>query len=525
MEALTSTMYKRIRSTLAIAGLAVAVPGCAKVGPDFETPKTPVIQQWLEANTQTPDETTGLTSRSEPILAWWESFDDPILNRLVEEAYAQNLTLQIAGARVLKARAQLGIAFGELFPQSQTLGASRSQRRISQNIGPVQDIRRRLDLDTTFATTEIGFDAQWELDVWGGIRRGVESAKANLAAQVADYDDALITLTGDVAAVYINIRALQELLEVARQNIKLQQQSYNLTKLRFSEGVTTELDVQESATLLNNTKALVPGLESDLQQQKNALAVLLGQPPSTMEALLGYGAIPTGENQVAVGVPAELLRRRPDIRAAELEAAAQSAQIGVAVNDLYPQFVLTGTIGFQASDAYKVFSAGSLAGLISPGVFWNVLNYGRIKNNVRAQDAAFQELVANYQNTVLEAYAEVENAMVAWQTSGEAAVFYKDSVRSSQRAATIALEQYTDGLADYSRVLIAQEGVLNAQVNLIETRAQESESLVSIYKALGGGWEIRTGQEFLPGTVLAEMAHRTDWGEILRKDPEGMTFQ
>lgn len=503
--------------------LAAGTGGCAMVGPDFVQPKSPVVKEWLEANQQTPN-AAGLTSRSAPVVAWWETFNDPVLNRLVAEAYTQNLDLQIAGARVLQARAQLGIAFGDMFPQSQVAGASRTERRISENVGPVQDIRERLDIDTTFATYEVGFDARWELDVWGGQRRGVQSAQANLAAQVAGYDDALVTLTGDVAAVYIEIRGLQELLGVARRNIELQQNSFDLTELRFNNGITTELDVQESATLLSNTKALVPGLESDLQQAKNALAVLLGQPPSKMNGLLGSGSIPAARSQVAVGVPAELLRRRPDIRAAEMQAAAQSARIGVALNDLYPQFVLSGAIGVQASDASNLFDNGSLTGLTSPGVVWNVFNYGRIKDNVRAQDAAFQGLVANYQNTVLSAYAEVENAMAAYDGARRQVGFYRDSVTAAKRAAEIAVSQYSDGIADYTRVLNAQEAALAAEVNLIGARAQVSGNLVAIYKALGGGWQVRQGQEFLPGTVLAEMAHRTDWGDLLVEDPKGMSF-
>ncbi|MBY8974529.1 efflux transporter outer membrane subunit [Rhodobacteraceae bacterium NNCM2] len=504
--------------------LLVGISGCTMVGPDFSRPTSPVVDQWLQVNQQKPDETSGLTSRSEPVVAWWESFHDPVLNKLIAEAYAQNLDLQIAGARVLQARAQLGIAFGEMFPQSQSIGASYTRRRISENIGPISDVQRRIDFDPSFGSVQVGFDATWELDLWGGQRREIESAEANLASQVAGYDDALVTLTGEVAAIYINVRALQELIKVVKRNIQLQRQAYGLTELRHKNGVTTELDVQESATLLNNTKALLPGLESDLQQAKNALAVLLAKAPGEMSEMLGEGEIPHTEQEIAVGIPAALLRRRPDIRAAEMEAAAQSAQIGVAINDLYPQFVLTGAIGVQASDAAKLFTGTSITSLISPGIFWNILNYGRIKDNVRAQDAAFQGLVANYQNTVLSAYAEVENAMVAWAKAGETAEYYRISQRAANRAAKIAVEQYSDGLADYTRVLNTQEGALAVAVNEIETRAQISENLVAMYKALGGGWQVRQDHEFLPETVLAEMAHRTDWGDLLREDPEGMKF-
>lgn len=507
-------------STFPMAVLLSVLTACAPVGPDFVRPKSAVVDQWMESNSPRASQQSGLTARSQPVVRWWETFNDATLNKLIAEAYAQNLSLQIAGARVLQARAQLGIAFGELYPQSQVAGGSISKRKISENLGPIRDIERFIDLDTEFTTSQVGFDAQWELDVWGAQRRGTEAAKANLAAQVANYDDALVTLTGDVAAIYINIRALQEGLAIARTNIALQQSSADLTELRFNNGVTTELDVQESKALLNNTKALVPGLETDLQQAKNALAVLLGKTPSKMTSLLGTsGRIPRARSNVAVGLPAELLRRRPDIRAAELEAATQSAQLGIALSDLYPQFILSGAIGVQASSGNDLFTANSGTGLVSAGVVWNIFNYGRIKNNVRAQDAVFQALIANYQNTVLVAYSEVENAMVAYKQARRQVGFYQQSAEASMRAVEIATNQYRDGAADYDRVLNAQTALLQSQANLIDARAQVSENLVAVYKGLGGGWQIRKGQEFLPETVLAEMAYRTDWGDLLEKTP------
>ncbi|MCB1351755.1 MAG: efflux transporter outer membrane subunit [Rhodobacteraceae bacterium] len=508
----------RVGVLLRSAAVAGLLAGCTMVGPDFTRPSSPVLDRWIEENAPGPDAATGLTTRSAPVVRWWETFRDPVLDGLVAEAYAQNLTLQMAGARVMQARAQLGIAHGELFPQSQAVGAAYSRRRISENLGPVQDVERFVPLDLTFATSEAAFDAQWELDVWGGQRRGVQAARANLAAEVANYDDALVTLVGDVAAVYINIRALQQTLGVTRANIALQTQGNDLTRNRFDEGVTTDLDVQESTALLNRTRAMVPMLESDLQQAKNALAVLLAQPPSRMTKLLGSsGPIPRAHGKVDVGIPAELLRRRPDIRAAELEAAAQSANVGVAISDLYPQFVLTGSIGTMASSGNDLFAASSVTSLASPGVVWNVLNYGRIQNNVRAQDAAFQGLVANYQNTVLAAYAEVENALVAYQKSRTQVGYLEAASEAARKAADIALSQYGDGVADYSRVLNTQEAALRIEAALVDARAQVSENLVALYKGLGGGWEIRAGREFLPDDVIAEMAYRTDWGDLLKE--------
>jgi NodT family efflux transporter outer membrane factor (OMF) lipoprotein len=521
-EAVRGRRYAPLRwATWLGAGALLA--GCAMVGPDFVRPKTPVVDAWMEANAPSPDASSGLTSRSAPVVSWWETFDDPTLTRLVNQAYAQNLSLQIAGARVLQARAQLGIAYGELFPQQQAVGASVTYRKISENLGYISDIEQVVDLDLDFATSQVGFDAGWEVDVWGGQRRNVQSARANLAAQVANYDDALVTLTGDVASVYINIRALQEAVAITERKVDLQRQSLNLTRTRFENGVTTDLDVQEATALLGDTESTLPGLKSDLQQARNALAVLLGRPPSQMD-LGGTGRIPAPRsNVIGVGVPAELLRRRPDIRAAELEAAAQSAQIGVAINALYPQFGLTGAIGWEASSTQDLFQASSVTGIVTPQVGWNVLNYGRLQNNVRAQDAAFQALVANYQNTVLAAYAEVDNAMSAYKAARAQAAYLQTSVDAARKASDIAVSQYTDGIADYTRVLNTQRAQLVTETRLVDARAAVSDNLVAVYKALGGGWQIRTGNEYLPQQTLTEMAYRTDWGDLLQQDPAGVS--
>lgn len=503
------------RGVLVVGTAAIVLAGCAMVGPDFTTPQTPEVMAWMEANTPNPKAASGLTARSEPVTDWWRTFNDPLLDQLVADAYAQNLSLQMASARVRQARAQLGIATGELFPQSQSVGASVSYRKISNNLQLISDIERFVDLDTNFTTQEIGFDAAWELDVWGGLRRNVQSAQANLTAQVANYDDALVTLTGDVASVYINIRALQEALSVTRKNIALQEEGLRLTNLRFDNGVTTELDVQQATALLNNTQSAVPMLEAELQQSKNALALLLSEPPEQINVRLGgSGAIPVARMQVGVGIPAELLRRRPDIRAAEMEAAAQSAQIGVAVNALYPQFVLSGSIGWQASGGRNLFSPESVAGVFTPGVGWNILNYGRIQNNVQAQEAAFEELVANYQNTVLSAYNEVENALAAYKGSKAQVGYLANAATAARRASEIALSQYTDGIADYQRVLDAQREQLATEAKLIEARSAVSENLVAVYKALGGGWQIRRQGQVSNDQTLKEMAYLTDWDDL-----------
>lgn len=436
-------------------------------------------------------------------------------------ATQQNLTLRMAGIRIYQARAQLGLIIGDQFPQSQSVGAQYKKERITKNTGLAREIDKITDFNPTFHDWQVGFDAGWKLDIWGQVRRGVEAASANLGAQVADYDDVLVTLSGDVATTYVTIRALQNGIALIRQNVSTQAESLRITELRFKNGVTTELDVQEATALLNNTKASVPPLETDLAKAKNALAVLLGIPPDQVGKLVGRpGAIPRPPAKVGVGIPADLLRRRPDIRAAEMRAASQAAQIGVAKADLYPTFAISGGIGLKATNLGNLFQGQSLTGLINPGISWNIFNYGRIRNNVRIQDARYQELIVNYQNVVLKAYAEVENALAGFMNAKQEAIFLARSVNASRSASKIALEQYRDGTADYTRVLNTQQELLHAEERLTSVRADVVTNLIAVYKGLGGGWEPANNGSFIPQATREQMAERTKWGKLL--EPESI---
>lgn len=486
------------------------------VGPDFEPPEAPVAEQW-EATAEEPDpEVTTLSSTSDVSVEWWKVFNDPVLDELLQSAYRQNLTLQTAGIQIYQARAQLGIAVGDQYPQSQQVGAGYSRRYISENVGVLEEITEVIDIDRSFDQYELGFDAGWELDFWGKFRRGIESADANLVAQIATYDDVLVSLTGEVASTYAAIRTFQERLAITKENVALQTEALRITKVRFKNGVTTELDVQEAAALLYDTEAQVPELEIGLRQAKNALSILLGVPPGELpESLDSPGQIPQPPTEVVIGVPAELLKRRPDIRAAELQTAAQSAQIGVAQADLYPSVTLAGSVGFASSDIGDLFQGRSVTGLFNPAVSWNFLNYGRIRNNVRVQDALLQELIINYQNTVLNAYLEVENAMVAFVQSQRTAESLALSVDASQRAVKIAMLQYQDGTADYTRVLNTQSSLARSQDRLTATRGAVVNNLIALYKGLGGGWQIRKDQDFIPEATRETMENRTNWGDLL----------
>ncbi len=449
---------------------------------------------------------------------WWTVFDDPALERLIETAYRQNLPLVSAGARVLQARAQLAVAVGQFYPQTQqafgSIDYNRRSARAPFQTGASADLLE-------YWQNQIGLQASWEIDVWGRLRRAIESADAALLASIATYDDVLVSLTADVATNYVQIRTLDARLKIAHDNVEVQRESLNIAEIRFRGGTTSQRDVEQARTVLASTEASIPQLEAALVQTKNALSILLGMPPNPLDELLaGSKTIPVAPPRVAVGIPAELLRRRPDIRVAELQAAAQSAQIGVAKADLYPAFSLTGNFGFLASDWGKydlsdIFLAKSRAFTFGPSFQWNILNYGRIVNNVRVQDAAFQALVTNYQNTVLTAQREVEDGLISFLNAERRTALLELSATAAKRSADLAVLQYREGITDFTTVLTAEQNLLQQQDALAVSRGEIPSSLIRTYRALGGGWEIREGQELVPAGVREAMRNRTNWGGLL----------
>jgi NodT family efflux transporter outer membrane factor (OMF) lipoprotein len=441
---------------VALSGLLV-LNGCKTVGPDFEKPEAPVAGEWLEADDARVD-TANAAYRD-----WWEVFEDPVLSQLIDTAYQQNLSLQIAGLRIMEARAQLGVATGLKYPQSQSVSGGYTRSKSSRNAPPLSNLPDDVSNRASEGVNvwSVGFDAAWEADVWGKFRRGIEAADANLAAQMLNYDAVLVTLTGDVAVLYTTIRTFEERLAYARSNVELQRQALGLATTRYQLGATSELDVEQAKALLYNTEALIPALELGLDRTKNILSFLLGMPPSDLQAILGDdGGIPVAPATAAVGIPADLIRRRPDIRAAEMTAATQSAAIGVSQADLYPHFVLAGSIGLAGETFSDQFSSGSGTGFFTPFIKWDIFNYGRIKNNVRVQDARFEQLVVAYQNSVLAAAREVQDGLQGFLRHQEQVEFLNKAVSASDRAAALALVQYREGATDYTRVLNSQTGLL-----------------------------------------------------------------
>jgi NodT family efflux transporter outer membrane factor (OMF) lipoprotein len=455
-------------------------------------------------------------SESREYRDWWKSFSDPVLNRLIDIAYAQNLTLLSAGTRVIEARAALGIAVGEFYPQSQEAvggigytGQSRTDP-LSSPLAP-----------RYFWRDDLGAKIAWELDFWGKFRRGVESADAAYLASIATYDDVLVTLLGDVTTVYIGIRTTQLQIGIAKDNIVKQRKALAIAQARFRGGASSKLDVYQAQNVLGQTEAAIPKLQIQLDQGLDALRVLLGMPSESLNALLGGSrGIPVPPSNIAAGVPADLLRRRPDIRAAELAAAAQSAQIGVAEADLYPAFSLTGSFGGAASTVPRatlgdVFTARGIAFSFGPSFSWNILNYGQITNNVRVQDAKLQQLLVDYKNTVLKAQKEVEDGLSTFQNSQAQVAELRRSEAAANAALRIAITEYNQGTRDFTTVLTAEQNLYTAQNDLATASGNVSAGLTAVFRALGGGWQIRGGNDFVPPAVRDEMRARTDWGDVL----------
>jgi NodT family efflux transporter outer membrane factor (OMF) lipoprotein len=422
----------------------------------------------------------------------------------------------------MQARAQLAIAVGRQYPQVQAAIGKATAIGVNEHAATFAGV------DRNFWDFQVGFDAAWELDFWGKYRQGVRADEAQYLATVADYDNALVSLTAEVARTYAVIRTFEVLIDQARRNAAIQEDGLRIATSRFRHGATSELDVTQATALWEGTRASIPILHVGLEQTQNALSTLLGEPASSVRAQLGGPAgIPVPPATVAVIVPAEMLRRRPDIRGAELAAMAQCARIGVAQAELYPSFTLVGTLGTHTISGAgaqppgveipPLFGPGSLFYNLGANVIWPLFNYGRIRNAVRVQDAVFQQRLVAYRNTVLEAAQEVEDGLAGYLRAQEATVFAQSAERAAQRSVDLAFIQYREGAVDFQRVLDAQRSLLQEQNSLARTRSSVATNLIALYKALGGGWEMRVGQPFVPDSMRIEMQERTNWGDLFTK--------
>lgn len=488
---------------MALAGAAAMLGGCTTVGPDFERPRVPWLSGWsggsLEALAADPRR-----PRNGLLQAWWRNFDDPVLDQLVAEAQRVNPSVRIAGMRIMEARAQLGIADSTRYPQ------------VQQATGEVLGVgeQRSGGRDTSAVTANAALRVSWELDFWGKFRRSIESADAAYLASIAQYDDMQVLMAAQVAGLYSSIRTVELRLRISRENAELQRRSLQITELHFKSGNESELDVQQAKAQYLGTLSTVPQLEIVLRQTQNALSILLARPPGPLPEMdEGKGRIPEAGLDVIVDLPAELLRRRPDVRAAEMQLAAQSALIGVSVADLYPSISLLGSLGLSATSVSG--SSQVLSGAIGPSLVWNVFDHGRLTNTVLLQDARFQQFYEQYQDTVLRAAREIDDASVGFAKTGEQIVLLADAVKAAQRSLEIADRQYNEGLIDFQRVLDSQRTLFSEQDQLVASRGSQSQSLIAIYKAMGGGWEAARSRPVLDAATQETMGRRSDWKGLL----------
>jgi NodT family efflux transporter outer membrane factor (OMF) lipoprotein len=482
-----------------------------KVGPNYGRPPAPVANEWIEAKDP--------NVQNRHLQDWWSVFNDPALNSLIATAYEQNLSLRVAGTRVLEARAAQAIAVGNIFPQTQQATGDYSRvglsRTTANNPAFLNDFIPASTLATIptnaqptnwYANWSAGFNMSWELDFWGRFRRAIESANANLDSSVENFDYVLVTLLADVATNYVQYRVAPQRIKIARANIKTQEDLVALLERQEKVGTSTKLDVEQLRTLLEQTRSTIPALQIAQGQANDTLCILLGFPPRDLEPQLGPGPeisadalnaepVPTIPTWVAVGIPADLIRRRPDVCSAERQVAVQSAQIGVAEADLYPTIFVNGTIGYESQSLSQLFESHSFAGTIMPSFKWNILNYGRIANNVRLQQAKTQELIDTYQNLVLTAAQQVQTALRGFLRSREQANNLALSVRAAVSATQIQVKNFTDLKADVNRLFTLENTQVQQQDNLAVAQGNIALNLINVYRSLGGGWEIRVEKE------------------------------
>lgn len=492
------------------------------IGPDYTESKTEVNSAWLEST-----DNLGPLTDEELSPAWWQVFRDPVLDALVKEAYYKNFTLRTAGLRVLEARARRGIAVGRFFPQTQAAFGSISANQLSANVPGGEG-------DRSYGFDEVGLQAAWELDIWGKFRRGIEAADAEVLASVANYDQVLVSVVSEVAASYVLLRSLEERLQIAHSNADLQRATRELTSIRFKAGAVSELDVTTAEATLKNTEALIPVFENGIRDMQLVLCVLLGRAPSELKEILtppdgAAPRVPEAPPRIAVGIPADLLRRRPDVRAAEQICRAESARIGAAETELLPRISIVGVTGFASSnydglrtpELGNIFDGDSFEGFIGLQFDWPILNYGRIISAVRAQDAIFEQAVSTYQESVIRAAGEVEAGISKFLRSRDRQKKLAEGVIAAKRSVEISLIQYRAGAVDFIRVNDAQTVQLQEEDLLVDARANIALGAIAAYRSMGGGWEIRGDSELVDAATVERMRNTVDWGDVLSPNWSG----
>lgn len=494
-------------SKVAVTVCAVTLlQACAALGPDYEEPDIAWLQQWEtdlygQALTAEPDE-------SEDLSFWWQAFGDPTLNQLIDTARLENPSLRLAGLAVLESRALLGIATGARYPQVQRASGNWTRLDSWPTEGDNSGDR------SGFNRYSVGLDVGWELDFWGRYRRSIESADALFFASIANQQNAQVLLAAQVAEAYYTYLTVARQIEIAKENAALQGRSLEITTSLFESGQSAELDVQQARTQHLATLATIPELEASLQQIENALCVLLARSPGDLPELADVAPVLPQLNPVFIDAfPANLLLRRPDVRAASWSVAAQSAQIGVARADLYPSVSLFGTIGWSGNELG--FTNDNVNTGVGPGFTWNLFNYGRLENNVRVQDARLQQAIERYQFAVLVAASEIDSAAVNIVKTKEQQQLLADALNAAERSLVLSTKRYQEGYSDFQRVLTAQQSRAARSAGYVANQGAHINAVIAFYKALGGGWHAASAEDLVPERIRALMETRSNWGGLL----------
>ena len=479
MKLVTVVFVTDTTASLIATVSALLLAGCA-VGPNYRTPEVAAPVAWHSAMKG------GLTSASPEaaqLARWWNGLGDPHLSRFIEEAAANNLDMKLAQARLREARARRGISAADRFP-TLNAGAGVNRSRSSEEMG--------LGGGNTSETWSAQFDASWELDIFGGRRRALEAATATFEASQEDLRDVQVSLLAEVALNYVELRGYQERLAIAQENLASQTETWQIARWRHEAGLTTQLDEDQARLNLEQTRAQLPSLQTGLEQSKNRLAVLLGRKPGELAELETPAAIPHIPAEVAVGIPAETLRQRPDLRRAERQLAAATAQVGVATAALYPSFSLSGTLGLQALSSANLLQASARMFSVAANAGWVLFDAGRIRQNIEVQNALQEQALIRYESTVLGALRDVENALVAYAEEQNRRVALADAVQAARSAAGLAASQYAAGLIDFQVVLDTQRSLLSLQDQLSQSEAAVTSNVARLFKAMGGGWATET---------------------------------
>ncbi len=454
-----------IPSSFAVGLLLIA--GCT-VGPDYKRPATPTPTGWAGP-------TTAPTTQPAAVL-WWKKFNDPTLDRLIEQSLTTNLDIKQAEAQLRQARAQRGVAGSDLWPDV--------------NAGGEYTRTRPTGASKSRGVWQAGFDASWEIDLFGGTRRDVESADAEIAAAVEDRRDVLVSLTAELATNYLDLRSAQQRIAIARRSLELQAVNAEIARKRQKAGFVSGLDLANAQAQMANTSSQIPPLEAAAKQAIYAISTLLGREPGALVAeLTPTSPIPTSPPAVPVGLPSELLTRRPDIRRSEQQLRAATARVGAATADYFPKFSLTGSLGTQGSKFKDLGNWDNRYWSIGPSVSWPIFDAGRIRANVAVQNAVADQAVLSYTQSVLTALKDVENALIAYATEQQHRESLTNTVNAYRKALDLATRLYNNGQTDYLNVVAAQGALYNAEDSLVLSDRAVAANLVALYKALGGGWE------------------------------------